>query len=95
MKGGLNMGEYLLAIDGGTGSVRSCLFDFNGRQIGFASRGWVHLENERYVGSMDFNCVKNWELTKQTIAKVIKETGIDAGEITGVAAASMREGIVL
>ncbi|MDR1687408.1 MAG: autoinducer-2 kinase [Clostridiales bacterium] len=89
------MGKYLLAIDGGTGSIRSCLFDYDGRQICIASREWVHLQDPRYPGSMDFDCAKNWELTKQTIAEVLETAGIDSSEITAIAASSMREGIVL
>jgi len=89
------MGEYLLAIDAGTGSVRSCLFDLNGNQTGIAQREWVHTEDARYPGSMDFDCAKNWNLTKQTIAEVINKTGIDAADIIAIATTSMREGVVL
>lgn len=89
------MGKYLLAIDGGTGSVRSCLFDYSGNQIGISSREWTHNEDPRYPGSMDFDCLKNWELTKQTIKEVLETAGISSEEITAVATSSMREGIVL
>lgn len=89
------MGKYLLAIDGGTGSVRSCIFDFSGNQIGISTREWIHKEDPRYPDSMDFDCVKNWDLTKQTIREVIETTSIDASEILAAATSSMREGIVL
>jgi len=89
------MGKYLLAIDGGTGSVRSCLFDLSGEQTGIGQREWEHSEDPRYPGSMDFNCAANWELTKQTIKEALAVSGIDPADIIAVAASSMREGIVL
>lgn len=89
------MPKYLMAIDAGTGSVRSVVFDLSGKQVGVAQREWVHDEDPRFPGSMDFNWTENWKLTVVTIREVIAKTGIRAGDILAVSTTSMREGIVL
>ena len=65
------MSKYLMAIDAGTGSIRSVLFDLEGHQIGAAQHEWDHKEDPRYPGSMDFDWEHNWELTKQCIREDI------------------------
>ena len=58
--------KTLMAIDAGTGSVRAVLFDLEGHQLGCVSREWYHKE-DKYPGSMNFDWVNNWELTKECI----------------------------
>ncbi len=89
------MKKYLLAIDAGTGSVRAIVFDFNGNEIGAVSKEWTHNEDYRWPGSMDFDWVKNWNLTKDCIKSVISKTKIDPLEIAGISTTCMREGILL
>ncbi len=89
------MAAYLMAIDAGTGSVRSVLFDAAGRQIGAAAREWFHKEDPRFPGSMDFDWVANWALTVDTIREVLGQTGIRPEEVGAIATTCMREGIVL
>ena len=84
-----------MAIDGGTGSIRSVLFDTEGNQVGSFGREWSHKEDSRYPGSMDFDWNANWELAKECIRGVLSETSIDAGDILAISTTSMREGIVL
>jgi autoinducer 2 (AI-2) kinase len=87
------MAEYLLAIDAGTGSIRSVVFDTQGNQIAMAQEEWVHLEEKGVPNSMGFDFATNWELTKKVIKKSIQ--GIDAKKIIALSATSMREGIVV
>ncbi len=89
------MSKYLMAIDAGTGSVRAVLFDLNGNQLGCAQKEWEHKTDARYKGSMDFDWVYNWGLAMDCIQRVLKETGIDSGEIAAISTTCMREGIVL
>ncbi len=86
---------YLMVIDAGTGSVRSVIFDENGKQIGVSSREWQHKEDPRYQGSMDFDCENNWLLCLDTIKEVFAKTKIMPTEIKAIATTSMREAIVL
>ncbi len=87
--------QYLMAVDAGTGSVRAVLFTIKGEEIDHAQREWVHAEDPRYPGSMDFDWVNNWALTCECIKEVIKKASITPGDIAAVSTTSMREGIVL
>jgi autoinducer 2 (AI-2) kinase len=86
--------RYLLVVDVGTGSGRSIVFDENGTQVAVSQREWTHPEDPSYPGSMDFACGENWKLLAECIRTSIAEAGIDPGEIVGVSATSMRQGIV-
>jgi autoinducer 2 (AI-2) kinase len=88
-------GEYLIAVDAGTGSVRAVIFDTRGTQVGCVQREWKHLEDTRYPGSMDFDWKTNWELTSYCIREVLGQTGINPGQIAALSSTCMREGIVL
>ena len=87
--------KYLMAIDAGTGSVRSIIFDIKGNEISFASREWRHISEKDVPNSMGFDFQKNWELTKECIKESIKKSKIDSKDILAISATSMREGIVL
>ena len=87
--------QYLMALDAGTGSVRAVLFTTDGKEAGCVQREWVHGEDPRYPGSMDFDWVHNWELACFCIRGVIEQTGISPQSIAAVSTTCMREGIVL
>ncbi|MBN2783111.1 MAG: autoinducer-2 kinase [Campylobacterales bacterium] len=87
--------KYLMAIDAGTGSIRSVIFDTKGNQISVAQKEWTHLEEEGVANSMSFDFEKNWTLTCEVIKDSIAKAGIDVNEILALSATSMREGIVL
>jgi len=87
--------QYLLAIDAGTGSIRAVLFDTFGNQIAISQKEWVHISEENVPNSMSFDFKKNWQLTKECIKDILKQTAIDSQNILAISATSMREGIVL
>lgn len=89
------MKKYLMAIDAGTGSVRAVLFDLEGNQLSCSQQEWEHAEDPRFPGSMDFDWVHNWNLAKDCISGVLRETSIDPSEIAAISTTCMREGIVL
>ncbi len=89
------MKQYLLAIDAGTGSIRSVLFDTNGKQIAISQREWHHLQEENVCNSMGFDTTRNWELVCECLHEVVAKASIDAKEIVALSATSMREGIVV
>jgi len=88
-------GEYLMAVDAGTSSVRVVIFDFDGNQIGCVQKEWKHLEDPRYPGSMDFDWRTNWYLTSSCMREVMAETGIKPEQIAALSSTCMREGIIL
>ncbi|MDP3302036.1 MAG: autoinducer-2 kinase [Sulfuricurvum sp.] len=89
------MSQYFLVIDGGTGSIRSIIFDTLGNQISIAQYEWNHLAEEGVAGSMGFDYRAGWELARKCIQESIAMAKIDAKEILAVSASSMREGIVV
>jgi len=87
--------QYLMAIDAGTGSIRTLIFDTKGNQIALSQSEWQHLEEEDVPNSMSFDYEKNWSLTCECIKHAIKEANIDSKDIVALSATSMREGIIL
>lgn len=89
------MNKYLLAIDAGTGSIRSIIFDTNFNQIAIASEEWTHKEDSRYEGAIDFDIENNTELLFKTIKDVISTSKINPKDILAISTSSMREAFVL
>ncbi len=89
------MNTYLMAIDAGTGSIRSIIFDKNFKQIAISQREWTHKKNPKYEGAIDFDTTYNKTLLFETIKEVIEKAGIDPKEIKAISSTSMREGFVL
>jgi autoinducer 2 (AI-2) kinase len=87
--------KYLMAIDAGTGSIRSVIFDTLGNQISVSQTEWTHLEEENVANSMSFDFDTNWQLTLNCIKDSIAKADIDPKDILALSATSMREGIVL
>lgn len=94
-EGAWNIMTALLAYDAGTGSIRAVLFDLQGNQLAVSQREWVHIENSRYPGSMDFDVKNNWNLIIDCTKEVLQTSGILPSSIQGISATSMREGFVL
>lgn len=90
----MSAGNYLLAIDAGTGSGRAVVFDREGHQLGACQREWWHKEDPRFPGSMDFDVDGNWKLICDCIAGALREAGVSGDDIAAVSATSMREAIV-
>ncbi len=89
------MSKYLMAIDAGTGSIRSIIFDENFNQIAMASEEWTHKEDPRYEGAIDFDVTENEKLMLKTMQDVIACSEIDPKDIAAISTTSMREGFVL
>ena len=87
--------KYLMALDAGTGSFRSVIFDTLGNQIAIAHEEWTHLEVEGVPNSMSFDCDKNWTIVCACIKKSLLDAKLNAEDILALSATSMREGIVL
>ena len=89
------MSAYVAAIDAGTGSGRCVIFDSHGTQIALASREWSHPTLPEYPGSFIFETKQNWRLLCESIKEALKKANLRPGEIQGISATSMREGMVL
>ncbi|MEW9123721.1 MAG: autoinducer-2 kinase [Thermotaleaceae bacterium] len=89
------MKKYVMAVDAGTGSVRSVIFDENFNQIAVAQQEWTHKEDPRYEGAIDFDVENNAKLMLDTIRQALQTSGIDGKDILAVSTTSMREAFVL
>ncbi|MEX1377232.1 MAG: autoinducer-2 kinase [Eubacteriales bacterium] len=89
------MSKYLMAIDAGTGSLRSVIFDVEGNQISVSQQEWTHNEDPRYPNSMDFDVDKNYQIMMNCVKESIKTSKINPKDIIAISSTSMREGIVL
>ena len=87
--------KYLMALDAGTGSFRSVIFDTKGNQISIAQEEWTHLEVSGVPNSMSFDFDKNWSIVCNCIKNSLSEANLDGEDILALSATSMREGIVL
>ncbi|MFD2044646.1 autoinducer-2 kinase [Ornithinibacillus salinisoli] len=89
------MEKYLMAIDAGTGSVRVILFDSLGNELTVSQAEWIHKEDPRYPGSMDFDVKTNIGIITDLIKETITSSKINPKDIVSISTTSMREAIVL
>ncbi len=87
--------SHTLAVDLGTGSCRALVFDLDGRPIATSQREWSHPPIPGVPGSQSFDTARNWPLIAACIREAIEQSGLQAADIKGVSATSMREGMVL
>jgi autoinducer 2 (AI-2) kinase len=88
-------GDLTLAIDAGTGSCRAVIFDADGVQLGHGQREWTHRPEPGVPGSQAFDTAANWPLVASCVREALSTSGVPAARVAAVAAASMREGMVL
>jgi autoinducer 2 (AI-2) kinase len=88
-------GRYLLAIDAGTGSCRAVLFTEAGAQAGAGQREWTHHEPPGVPGGQDFDVDAGWRAIAACVRDALGAAGVTGADVAAVAAASMREGMVL
>jgi len=87
--------EYLLALDGGTGSFRAILFQKDGVQKAIEQIEWEHPVYDEYPGSVGFDFEKDWEIIQKCIRNLIQKNNINPEDIKGISTDSMREGFIL
>ena len=88
-------GRYLLAIDAGTGSARAVLFTFDGMQMSVGQREWTHRSPPGVPGGQDFDVRGGWAAIAGCVRDALGAAGVSGSDVAGVAATSMREGMVL
>ena len=89
------MQKYLMAIDAGTGSVRVILFDTEGKEICVSQAEWIHKEDYRFPGSMDFDINTNFNIISKLITETLAKSNVNPKNISAISTTSMREAIVL
>ena len=81
--------RYLLALDQGTSSSRSIVFDAGGRLVALAQREFRQIYPQ--PGWVEHDPKEIWETQLATACEAIAKAGIDATQIAGVGITNQRE----
>ncbi len=84
---------YLLGIDIGTSGTKTVLFDLEGRTI--ASTTVEYPLSQPRIGWAEQDPKDWWQATYQTIAKVVKGSGVNPQDIKGMGLSGQMHGMVL
>jgi glycerol kinase len=87
------MSRYILALDQGTTSSRSILFDRAGRIVAVAQREFA--QHYPRPGWVEHDADEIWVTQASTIAEVLARAGVAATEIAAVGITNQRETVVL
>ncbi len=85
--------DYLLALDQGTSSSRSILFDRNGQIVGLAQQEFT--QHYPQSGWVEHDAVEIWRTQLVTIQKVLHQTAVDIARVRAVGITNQRETSVL
>ena len=84
---------YLLALDQGTSSSRSMVFDREGRVVAMAQREVPQIYPK--PGWVEHDPLELWTTQLETAREVLRKTGLSAGDIQGVGITNQRETTVV
>src|SRR5512138_2517286 len=87
------MSKYLLALDQGTSSSRSIVFDAAGRIVAMAQREFRQIYPQ--PGWVEHDPKEIWETQLATACEAVAKAGIDAAEIAAVGITNQRETTVI
>jgi len=87
------MAKYLLGIDNGSTVSKAALFTIEGEEIATAARKVNLIEPKPGWSERDMD--ETWNSTAGAISEVLAESGIDPGEIAGIACTGYGNGICL
>jgi glycerol kinase len=89
----LSSARYILALDQGTTSSRSLLFDIQGRVASLAQREFT--QHFPRPGWVEHDATEIWETQRATIADALRAAGATAHDIAAVGITNQRETTVL
>lgn len=87
--------NYVIGIDGGTGSIRAVLFTVDGVEKFSVSRDWEHRPEPGVLGSMGFDTISNRDLVLDLLREIVETAGVAADQIVAISSTAMREAFVL
>ncbi|MFN7551649.1 MAG: FGGY family carbohydrate kinase, partial [Pseudomonadota bacterium] len=86
------MSRYVLALDQGTTSSRSILFDWRGGIVAVAQREFT--QHFPRPGWVEHDANEIWVSQAVTIAEVLARAGVAAGDLAAVGITNQRETVV-
>ncbi|WNJ20913.1 glycerol kinase GlpK [Pontibacter sp. G13] len=84
---------YLLAMDQGTTSSRSMIFDKDGKIVGVAQKEFTQIFPQ--PGWVEHNPQEIWDSQLQTTKLVLQQTGITPDQIAGIGITNQRETTII
>ena len=87
------MREYIAALDQGTTSTRSIIFDRAGQIVSCAQR--EHTQHYPQPGWVEHDAQEIWQRTQQVMDDALRESGLRGSEITAIGITNQRETTVL
>ncbi|MGX5660272.1 glycerol kinase GlpK [Castellaniella ginsengisoli] len=84
---------YLLALDQGTSSTRSIVFDRQGRIVGLAQREFT--QHYPQPGWVEHDPLEIWQTQRDTIGEAIHRAGVAARDIRAIGITNQRETTVV
>ncbi|AFK61213.1 glycerol kinase [Advenella kashmirensis WT001] len=85
--------DYLLALDQGTSSSRSILFDRNGQIVGLAQQEFT--QHYPQSGWVEHDALEIWRTQLVTMQKVLHQSAVDIARVRAVGITNQRETSVL
>ena len=89
------MAPYLVAIDFGTGAVRSVVFDMAGRELGSAYQEIAYNSVPSVPGATEFDGAAMWRTIAKVVRRSLRDAGVRPGDIAAVSTTSQRHGIAI
>ncbi len=89
----MNKGPYILAIDQGTTSSRSILFDAQARPVATAQREFA--QHYPQLGWVEHDPEDIWRDTVATMREAVATAGVDPADIAGIGITNQRETVVV
>ena len=86
-------GEHILAIDQGTTSSRSIVYDGVGKRVGIAQEAVA--ATFRHPGWVEQDAVEIWETTRRVMEGAIAAAGLTATEVAAIGITNQRETTIL
>ncbi|MFA5662614.1 glycerol kinase GlpK [Castellaniella sp.] len=81
--------SYLLALDQGTSSTRSIVFDTRGRIVGLSQREFA--QHYPQPGWVEHDPMDIWHTQQETLREAVARAGIQASELAGIGITNQRE----
>lgn len=84
----------VIALDAGSGSGRTAVFDLDGHLLGIAAESWSpHVPEDEPMGS-EFDPQETWSALARTTRLAMKEAKMAAQSVRAISATSQRDGVV-
>ncbi|MBM4406383.1 MAG: hypothetical protein FJ039_09430 [Chloroflexi bacterium] len=89
------MPPCLVAIDFGTGAVRSVVFDFAGRELGSAYQEIAYSSVPNVPGATEFDGAAMWATIGKVVRRSIRDADAKSSDVAAVSTTSQRHGIAI